>query len=247
MTETLIPVKSNCGSKEYCEWWKQHQHDPKLFGAQLIGETATPQKFAGMSFSDLSFFCDWGRKRVTDFEAIAGPLQLILPVLTSPQLAVSGIYNSTITLSWSNVEPILVMANSIGLECLEDACHNFFDQCFPLPEAPFSVHILEVEKKGDQTHGCYLLPKDAKRFVDVARSFKVFAVHPSPPYIRQCLTIPYASLKDLQVGRQFGWPAFLKTTKKAYPAKYMGPFILGIWWQAPEKGRQVPDMQWLFT
>lgn len=100
---------------------------------------------------------------------------------------------------------------------------------------------------GDQTQGCYLLPKDANRFVDVARSFKVFAVHPSPPYIRQCLTTSYASLKDLQVGRQFGWPAFLKTTKKAYPAKYMGPFILGIRWQAPEKGRQVPDMQWLFT
>ena len=38
----------------------------------------------------------------------------------------------------------------------------------------------------------------------------------------------------------------LTTTKKAYPAKYMAPFILGIWWQAPEKGRQVPDMHWLF-
>ena len=56
MTEALIPVKSNRGSKEYCEWWKQHQHNPKLLGAQLIGDTATPQKFAGMSFSDLSFF-----------------------------------------------------------------------------------------------------------------------------------------------------------------------------------------------
>lgn len=55
-TETLIPVKSNRGSKEYCEWWKHQQHDPKLFGAQLIGDNATPQKFAGMSFSDLSFF-----------------------------------------------------------------------------------------------------------------------------------------------------------------------------------------------
>ena len=61
---------------------------------------------------------------MTDFEAIAGPLQLILPVLTSPQLAVSGIYNSTITLSWSNVEPILVMANSIGvLSTGPESCH----------------------------------------------------------------------------------------------------------------------------
>ncbi len=55
-TETLIPVKSSRGSKEFSEWWRHQQHDPKLFGAQLIGDTATPQKFAGMSFSDLSFF-----------------------------------------------------------------------------------------------------------------------------------------------------------------------------------------------
>ncbi len=58
-TEKLITVKSNRGSKENCEWWKHQQHDSKLFGAQLIGDTATPQKFAGMSFSDLSF-CWYG-------------------------------------------------------------------------------------------------------------------------------------------------------------------------------------------
>ncbi len=86
---------------------------------------------------------------------------------------------------------------------------------------------------GRQSQGCYLLPRHAKRFVDVTRSFKVFAVHACLPYIRQCLTIPYASLKDLQAGQKYGWPAFL--TKKAYPAEYMGPFMLGIWWQAPER------------
>ena len=55
-TEALIPVKSSRGSEKYCEWWRHQQHDPKLFGAQLIGDTSTPQKFAGMSFSDLAFF-----------------------------------------------------------------------------------------------------------------------------------------------------------------------------------------------
>ena len=55
---------------------------------------------------------------MTDFQAIAGPLQLTLPVLTSPdivQLAVAGIYSGTIALSWSTVEPVLVLANSIGV------------------------------------------------------------------------------------------------------------------------------------
>jgi hypothetical protein len=54
---------------------------------------------------------------VTDFAAIAGPLQLTLPVLTSPdivQLAVEGIYSGTIALSWSNVEPMLVLAFNWG-------------------------------------------------------------------------------------------------------------------------------------
>lgn len=64
---------------------------------------------------------------MTDFEAIAGPLQLTLPVLTSPdivQLAVSGIYNSTIALSWSNVEPTLVLVNSIRVPSSDPgSCH----------------------------------------------------------------------------------------------------------------------------
>jgi len=66
---------------------------------------------------------------VTDFEAIAGPLQLTLPVLTSPdivQLAVAGIYSSRIALSWTNVEPMLVLANSIGVPSTDsESCHMF--------------------------------------------------------------------------------------------------------------------------
>ncbi len=62
-TERLITVKSDRGGKEYCKWWKQQQHDPKLFGAQLIGDTATPHNFAGMSFSDLSF-CWYGTSQL---------------------------------------------------------------------------------------------------------------------------------------------------------------------------------------
>ena len=62
-TERLITVKSGRGSKEYCKWWKQQQRDPKLFGAQLIGNTATPHDFAGTSFSDLSF-CWYGKSQL---------------------------------------------------------------------------------------------------------------------------------------------------------------------------------------
>jgi len=84
-----------------------------------------------------------------------------------------------------------------------------------------------------------LFPANTKRFVDVTRSFTVFAVHASPPYIQLSWTISYESLKDLKAGQKFGWPAFMTTTKKAYPAEYMGPFILGIWWLPPERGRHL--------
>ena len=74
---------------------------------------------------------------MTDFEAIAGPLQLTLPVLTSPdivQLAVAGIYSGTIAVSWSNVEPMLVLANSIGVPATDpESCHmlvlSIFKHC----------------------------------------------------------------------------------------------------------------------
>jgi len=59
---------------------------------------------------------------VTDHKGSAGPLQMTLPVLTSPdivQLAVTGIYRGEIAISWSNVEPILVLANSIGVLCTD--------------------------------------------------------------------------------------------------------------------------------
>ncbi len=55
---------------------------------------------------------------MSDFQSAADPLQLTMPVLTDPgtmQQAVAGIYRGKISLSWSNVEPILVLANSIGV------------------------------------------------------------------------------------------------------------------------------------
>ncbi|KAL0055582.1 hypothetical protein WJX82_002094 [Trebouxia sp. C0006] len=62
-----------------------------------------------MSFSDLSFCCEWGCKLVTDHKGSAGPLQMTLPVLTSPdivQLAVTGIYRGEIA-EWMSDSGIL--------------------------------------------------------------------------------------------------------------------------------------------
>ena len=49
------------------------------------------------------------------------PLSLILPVLTKPEIvaqAVAGVLSGQISLSMSNVEPVLVLANAVGVSQL---------------------------------------------------------------------------------------------------------------------------------
>ena len=68
----------------------------------------------------------WGQNRVQEHHSIA-PLQLILPVLTEQAVvhnAVSTLHCGKIRLSLSNVEPILVLANAIGVSA------TVAQQCF---------------------------------------------------------------------------------------------------------------------
>ncbi len=49
------------------------------------------------------------------------PLSLILPVLTKPEIveqAVAGVLSGQISLSMSNVEAVLVLANAVGVSQL---------------------------------------------------------------------------------------------------------------------------------
>ena len=49
------------------------------------------------------------------------PMTLVLPVLTKPEIveqAVAGVLSGQISLSMSNVEAILVLANAVGVSCL---------------------------------------------------------------------------------------------------------------------------------
>lgn len=62
----------------------------------------------------------WGCNRVQEHQSLA-PLQLILPVLTDPEIvqhAVAALHCGSIQLSMSNVEVILVLANSIGVNAV---------------------------------------------------------------------------------------------------------------------------------
>ncbi len=59
-----------------------------------------------------------GHNRVLEHEATAVPVILVLPVLTKPEIveqAVAGVLSGQISLSMSNEEAILVLANAVGV------------------------------------------------------------------------------------------------------------------------------------
>ena len=60
----------------------------------------------------------WGHKLVDDRDVKAQFLVAVLPVLTAPEIvhqAVAGILGGKINLSAANIEPILVLANAVGV------------------------------------------------------------------------------------------------------------------------------------
>ena len=65
------------------------------------------------------FCCSkWGQNRVLEHGSRSSPLELVLPVLTSPEIvekAVAGVLSGQVKLSMLTVEPCLVLANSIGV------------------------------------------------------------------------------------------------------------------------------------
>ena len=63
----------------------------------------------------------WGRNRVEEHTDTERALCLILPVKTNPaivQQAVAGLNSGSIDLHMGNVEPIIVLANAIGVSLL---------------------------------------------------------------------------------------------------------------------------------
>lgn len=63
----------------------------------------------------------WGHNRVQQHKDSNSPLELVLPVLTDPdivQQAVAGVLSGQIRLSMSTVEPLLVLANAVGVRQL---------------------------------------------------------------------------------------------------------------------------------
>lgn len=140
----------------YHNWWQQDPSNICLFGAHLIGESASdaeaPSQYASMALTDLAFCrlgfmnqsviqviltlfwltCSflagstWGSNRVQEHMDTEGALLLILPVKTDPaivQQVVAGLSCGSMDLHMGNVEPIVVLANAIGVSHLSSICN----------------------------------------------------------------------------------------------------------------------------
>ena len=118
-SEILTPsnrqlVKGHVPYPEVLLTWETKQHDPVLFGAQLIGD-AQLEHGIPVAVSDLVSHSKWAAARCKQNEVQRNGLHCVLPVCTSPgtvERFVRSIYSGFIELK-NDVEQMLVLANSI--------------------------------------------------------------------------------------------------------------------------------------
>ena len=71
----------------------------------------------------------WGYNKALERQSTGIPINLVVPVLTKPdavQQAVDGVLSGQISLSLASVEPLLVLANAVGVShvALSAACQQ---------------------------------------------------------------------------------------------------------------------------
>ena len=141
----------NGRTKEYCEWWQVNQADLSLFRVRLIGNASEPERYTALACSDLGFFrsvlmsytalyvptkkpnrlygcSEWGLNRIHDRSSANQALELVIPVQTNPDILQQAIFSllcGEASFSPCNVEPMLVLANAVGVtaaECIKLPC-----------------------------------------------------------------------------------------------------------------------------
>ncbi|KAL0052135.1 hypothetical protein WJX82_008432 [Trebouxia sp. C0006] len=113
-----------------------------------------------MAHNDLAYCSEWGHNRVLEHKATSVPLNLILPVLTKPEIveqAVAGVLSGQISLSMSNVEAVLVLANAVGFVSLEMACVDYL--CVQAQRMTVDVESLQPS---EEVVGLYLYSQNIK-------------------------------------------------------------------------------------
>jgi len=139
---STVPVHSGWATT-YLASRQKHLQLPGVFVAHLVGDASKADLYVSLASSNLALcrcktaadsyaagshavimslltqvqFCsEWGRNRVDQHKDTTQPLQLIMPVYTTREVvlqAIIGILGGQIKLSLLDVEPILVLANSI--------------------------------------------------------------------------------------------------------------------------------------
>lgn len=147
LSEKTVQLGVSLRSTDYCDWWQTNQADVHFFGIRLIGRANKRDTYTAMACSDLGFarsvlvqsFCTttvvtklthwptpgcskWGHNRIHDHPASRQPLELVTPVCTEPEVlqqAVASLLSGEIKLSGRNIEPLLVLANAVGVRAAQ--------------------------------------------------------------------------------------------------------------------------------
>ena len=123
---SIVPLKNTRGSQAFFEFWTANHDNHRLFNIRLIGSASSLDQSSSIAAADLALYSKWGLsilQRHEDNETI----KILLPVLTEPAQvcqAVEGLQRGVITLTWLTVEPILVLANAIGVSAPLRTCHS---------------------------------------------------------------------------------------------------------------------------
>lgn len=108
--------------------WQEHEQDPAVCGARLIGDAQKPDDYVGVVVHDLISSSAWAAARLRRSDMQNSGIGTIVPVCTSAAVVkrlVEALYSGHIELQ-EDVEQLLVLANcmQVGLLICSNACRH---------------------------------------------------------------------------------------------------------------------------
>ena len=100
--------------------WQEHEQNPAVCGARLIGDAQKPDEYVGVVVHDLISSSAWAAARLRQSDMQNSGIGTVVPVCTPPAVVrqlVQALYSGHVELQ-EDVEPLLVLANCIQVGLL---------------------------------------------------------------------------------------------------------------------------------
>ena len=100
--------------------WQEHEQNPAVCGARLIGDAQKPDEYVGVVVHDLISSSAWAAARLRQSDMQNSGIGTVVPVCTPPAVVrqlVQALYSGHVELQ-EDLEPLLVLANCIQVGLL---------------------------------------------------------------------------------------------------------------------------------